>query len=209
MKPDIFREEMYSRTFENLNDVIREARKELSTYRDILEISDRDEKSEPKKVFGKDKRDYPKSVATFPKKTEANSKVGATFSPYKKSGTFGSKYDLKDVEFYKCREIGHYGNKFPEISDKDTKGSLKVRKVRLSPRRMPRRSLFVKSEFYFLTKESETKDPFMRLWVILFYRGKGWLVRITRGILLKYSRMQVLIVTPSRESFMKHWLLKV
>jgi hypothetical protein len=36
LKPDIFREEMYSRTFENLNDVIREARKELSTYRDIL-----------------------------------------------------------------------------------------------------------------------------------------------------------------------------
>ena len=41
----------------NLDDVIRESRKELSTYRDILEISDRVKKSEPKKDFGKDKRD--------------------------------------------------------------------------------------------------------------------------------------------------------
>ena len=36
------------------------------------------EKSEPKKDFDKDKRDYPESVATFPKKTEANSPSGAT-----------------------------------------------------------------------------------------------------------------------------------
>ena len=34
-------------------------------------------------------------------------------------------------------------------------------------------------------------------------------MRITRDILLKYSWIQVLIVTPSHENFMKHWLLKV
>jgi len=45
LKPDIFREEMYSKTFENLADLIREAREELSTYRDILEISDLVKKS--------------------------------------------------------------------------------------------------------------------------------------------------------------------
>ena len=73
LKPDIFREEMYSRTFENLDDVVREAREELSTYRDILEISDRVKKSEPKKEFGKEKREYPKSVATSSKRNEANS----------------------------------------------------------------------------------------------------------------------------------------
>jgi len=39
---------MNSRTFENLDDVIREAREELSTYHDILDISDRVKKSEPK-----------------------------------------------------------------------------------------------------------------------------------------------------------------
>ena len=41
LKPDVFREEMYSRSFDTLVDVIREAREELSTYRDILEISER------------------------------------------------------------------------------------------------------------------------------------------------------------------------
>ena len=95
LKPDIFREEMYSRTFENLDDVVREAREELSTYRDILEISDRVKKSEPKKEFGKEKREYPKSVATILKKNEANLTSGATFSPYKKSRSFGVKDSLK------------------------------------------------------------------------------------------------------------------
>ena len=73
-------EEMYSRTFENLDDVVRETREELSTYRDILEISDRVKKSEPKMDFSKDKRDWPKSVETFPKKTEATSIPGQLFS---------------------------------------------------------------------------------------------------------------------------------
>ena len=41
-----------ARTFENLDDVVREAREELSTYRDILKISDRVKKSEPKMEFG-------------------------------------------------------------------------------------------------------------------------------------------------------------
>jgi len=41
LKPDVFHEEIYSRTFETLDDVIREYREELSTYRDILETSDR------------------------------------------------------------------------------------------------------------------------------------------------------------------------
>ncbi len=34
-------EEMYSRSLENLDDVVREAHEEWPTYRDILEISDR------------------------------------------------------------------------------------------------------------------------------------------------------------------------
>ena len=38
LKPDVFREEMYSRSLDTLEDVIREAREELSMYRDILEI---------------------------------------------------------------------------------------------------------------------------------------------------------------------------
>ena len=42
---------IYSQTFETLNDVIREAREELSTYRDILEISDRFKKWNQNKNF--------------------------------------------------------------------------------------------------------------------------------------------------------------
>jgi len=48
LKPDVFREEMYSRTFKILENVIREPREELSSYRDILEISDRIKKVEPR-----------------------------------------------------------------------------------------------------------------------------------------------------------------
>ena len=55
LKLDEFREEMYFRTFKTLDDIIREAREELSTFRDILEISDRIKKLEPKKDFSKDK----------------------------------------------------------------------------------------------------------------------------------------------------------
>ena len=51
LKPDVFREEMYSRTFDTLESVNREAREDLSTYRDILEIFDRIKKVEPKQEF--------------------------------------------------------------------------------------------------------------------------------------------------------------
>jgi len=49
LKPELFPEEMYSRSFENLDDVVHDARKKLPTYRDILEFSDRVNKSEPKR----------------------------------------------------------------------------------------------------------------------------------------------------------------
>ena len=41
LKPDIFREEIYSRSFETLVDIMAETRHELSNYRDIIEISER------------------------------------------------------------------------------------------------------------------------------------------------------------------------
>ena len=118
---------MFARSFDNLDDVIREARVELGTYRKITAISDRAKRPEPEKEFTKDKKDYSQSASSFKKKGEANSISGATFSPYKKSGPSGVKDDLKDVECYKCHKKGHYANKCPEI--KDTKGPLKVRKM--------------------------------------------------------------------------------
>jgi len=49
LKPEIFREEIYSRAFETLVDVMAETRHELANYRDIMEISERINRSEPRK----------------------------------------------------------------------------------------------------------------------------------------------------------------
>jgi len=49
LKPDIFREEIYSRSFETLADVMAKTRHELSNYRDIIEISERIKRPEMKK----------------------------------------------------------------------------------------------------------------------------------------------------------------
>ena len=54
---------MYSSTFETLEDVIRE---ELSTYRDILEISDI-LKVEPKINFSKPRKDFPTDILNLKK----------------------------------------------------------------------------------------------------------------------------------------------
>ena len=133
-----------------LCDVIREAREELSTYHDILEISDRVKKSEPKMDFGK-KRDYPKSVAIFRKKNEDNSISGISFSPYKKSDTFGAKDDLKDVQCFKCHKKDLMRTNVPKLRSKIQRGRSKCEKwMRVSPRMIPRRSLFVKSKFDFV-----------------------------------------------------------
>ena len=97
---------MYSRTFEILDDVVRESREDLSTYRDILEISDRVKKSEYKKILEK-----------------KNKSILRGYS-------FGVKDYLKDVECYKCHKKGHYANKYPEINAKDAQGPLKVRNMK-------------------------------------------------------------------------------
>ena len=39
LKPEVFREEIYSRAFETLVGVMAETRHELANYRDIIEIS--------------------------------------------------------------------------------------------------------------------------------------------------------------------------
>ena len=50
IKPDIFREEIYSRSFETLVDVMAETRHELANYCDIIEISERIKRPKVKKV---------------------------------------------------------------------------------------------------------------------------------------------------------------
>ena len=49
LKPEIFCEEIYSRTFEILVDVMVETRHKLANYRDIIEISEKIKRPEPKK----------------------------------------------------------------------------------------------------------------------------------------------------------------
>ena len=129
LKPELFREETYARSFENLDDVVRDAREELHTYRDIMEISDRVKRPEPKEEFTKEKKDYSQSASSFKKKGEANSSTGASFSGFKKPASFSVEKDMKDVECFKCHKKGHYANKCPEIKAKDAKGAFKVRKL--------------------------------------------------------------------------------
>ena len=111
LKPDVFREEMYSRSFDTLEDVIREVREDLSTYRDILEISERIKKVEPKKEFPRPRKDFP-TAASNSKKGRKYFLRGASPGSFKISGSSSSRVDdLKDVE---CFKNGHYANKCPE-----------------------------------------------------------------------------------------------
>ena len=64
LKLGVFREEMYS-VHSTLDVVIREVREELTTYRDILEISDRIKKVEPGKDFSKNRKDIVTEVSNF------------------------------------------------------------------------------------------------------------------------------------------------
>jgi hypothetical protein len=90
---------MYSRTLEALEDFIREAREDLSTYRDILEISDRIKKVEPKKEFSKTRKYFPTAVSNFNKGDESTFPAGASPEGFKKSRSTSPRVDdLKDVE---------------------------------------------------------------------------------------------------------------
>jgi hypothetical protein len=46
LKPEIFRDEMYSRSCENIQGTINEAREELSTYRELLDTQERMRKTD-------------------------------------------------------------------------------------------------------------------------------------------------------------------
>ena len=82
-------------------------------------------------------------MVTFPKKNEANSASGATFSPHKKSGTFGAKDDLKDVACYKMSQNRHHANKCPKIKAKDMRGHLKYEKWKRGTLRKTLKSIHI------------------------------------------------------------------
>ena len=99
LKPDVFRKEMYWRTLETLEDFIREAREDLSTHRDILEISDKIKKVEPKKDFSKPRKDFTTAVSNFNKGDESTFPARASPEGFEKSRSTSPRVDdLKDVE---------------------------------------------------------------------------------------------------------------
>ena len=99
-----------------------ESRAELSTYRDILEITDRVKKSDVKK----DKRDPPYSPGVA-KKTADTKASGGSYPYIKKTGNLAKAVDMTNVECYRCHKKGHYANKCPEAKPKNSKGTFKVR----------------------------------------------------------------------------------
>ena len=123
-------------------------------------------KSEHKKAFTKEKKDYSQSVSSFKMMGEANSSTGAPVSGYK-SGNFSVENDTKDVECFKCHKKGHYANKYPEIKAKDAKGAIKERKVDDSIVKEERkRNLSVRFASGILIS-MEREYPIMRYWIIL------------------------------------------
>jgi len=60
LKPEVSREEIYSRAFETQVDLMAETRHELANYRDIIEISERIKRPEPKKDAKDRSADGPK-----------------------------------------------------------------------------------------------------------------------------------------------------
>ena len=105
LKPDIFREEIYSRSCESLVDVMAETRHELSNYRDIMVISDRIKRAEVKK----DSKDR-MPEASISRKSGSNTKAptGASFAKHSKASSSGNTRDIKDVECFMYHKKGHY-----------------------------------------------------------------------------------------------------
>ena len=83
LKPDLFREEIYSRNCETLQEAMDESRAELSTYRDILEITDR-----VKKDVKKEKRDPPYSHGVAKKTADTKASGGSDSSVSKPQETW-------------------------------------------------------------------------------------------------------------------------
>jgi len=122
LKPEVFREEIYSRAFETLVDVMAKTRHELANYRDIVEISERIKRPELKKDEKNRSADGPIS-----RKQGFASKVSSGASLAKEPNVSNARkpMDLKDIEWFKCHKRGHNANKCPDAKSKEGKGFFK------------------------------------------------------------------------------------
>ena len=101
----------------------------------------------------------------------------------------------------------HYANRCPEIKANDTKGPHNVQNMDEGITKNEAKTKSIRPiGVQFSNLEMKTKDPFMRYWVIL--SNLGWSA-LMRDILQKYSWIQGLMETLSRENFIKYWLFKV
>jgi len=95
---EIFREEIYSRSCETLVDVMAETRHKLANYRDIIEISERIKRPEPKK----DAKDRTPDAQVSRKQGSYNkAPPGASFGKDAKVSNSTKRMDLKIVECFK------------------------------------------------------------------------------------------------------------
>ena len=144
-----------------------ESRAELSTYRDILEITDRVKKADVKK----EKRERPPYSHGVTKKT-ADTKASGGSDPFisKKPGNLVNAVDMKNVECYRCHKKGHYANKCPEAKPNDRKRTFKVRKVEepVADKAVEEPKSIRQIRIRFSDLTAEDNDPFIRYWIKVY-----------------------------------------
>ena len=92
--------EVYSRAFETLVEVMDETRHELVDHRDIIEISERIKRPEPKR----DAKDKSADAQVSRKGTYSKTPFGSLFVKDAKVSNLTKTVDLKDVECFKCHK---------------------------------------------------------------------------------------------------------
>ena len=108
VKPAIFREEIYSQSFDTLENVLGETRHELSNHRDIIETSERIKHPEVKK---ESKDGAPEAHISRKLGSYTKAPAGAPFAKDSKLSNSGKTTDIKDVECFKYHKKGHYAGK--------------------------------------------------------------------------------------------------
>ena len=98
-------------------------RHELANYRDIMEISERIKRPEPKKDRSADGPIYWKQGSY------SKTASGASFVKEAKVSNSGKTLDLEDVECFRCHKNGHYANKCPDAKAKEGKQGQAARRA--------------------------------------------------------------------------------
>ena len=155
------------------------ARADLTTCRDILEISER--RFSRIQIFKRTSRNV--NVASATNKTNSRKTFSGSspvsFSYSNKSGKEFKEKDLKDVKCFKCHKKEDYANKCPEIKAKESKEVFKDRKKEeqseiKSDDKVVRQISMRYSDF-----ADGYTDPFLRYWVLCY--GLGPILDLTKN----------------------------